>query len=67
VIGAFVGFVLGVFLVEVSRQGQRSAAWRATRSALTAVAMSIGIELAAGFAIVAVWLLGVWQLGIPGR
>jgi hypothetical protein len=27
--------------------------------------MSMGIELAAGFVIVLVWLLGVWQLGIP--
>ena len=28
--------------------------------------MSIGIELVAGFMIVALWLLGVWRLGIPG-
>ena len=34
-------------------------------SALKAVAVSVGIELAAGFVIVLVWLLGVWRLGIP--
>ena len=65
VVGAPIGFVLGVFLVELTRYRERSAAWRATVSALTAVAMSIGIELAAGFVIVLVWLVGVWRLGIP--
>ena len=34
-------------------------------SALKAVAVSVGIELVAGFVIVLVWLLGVWRLGIP--
>ncbi|MEP6648495.1 MAG: DUF456 domain-containing protein [Lapillicoccus sp.] len=66
VVGAFIGFVLGVFLVEMGRHRERGAAWRSTGHALKAVAMSIGIELAAGFVIVVVWLLGVWQLGIPG-
>ena len=28
--------------------------------------MSIGIELVAGFVIVALWVVGVWRLGIPG-
>jgi uncharacterized protein len=65
VVGAFVGFVLGVFVVESGRHRSRAAAWASTRQALRAVAMSVGIELAAGFAIVLVWLLGVWQLGIP--
>jgi uncharacterized protein YqgC (DUF456 family) len=65
IVGAPIGFVLGVFLVELTRYRERSAAWRATVSALTAVAMSIGIELAAGFVIVLVWLVGVWRLGIP--
>lgn len=65
VVGALVGFVLGVFLVELGRRRERHAAWRSTVHALKAVAMSIGIELVAGFLIVAIWLLGVWQLGIP--
>jgi len=66
VVGALVGFVLGVFLVELGRRRERHAAWRSTVHALKAVAMSIGIELVAGFLIVLIWLLGVWQLGIPG-
>lgn len=65
VVGAVLGFVLGVFLVEMGRHRERRVAWRATKQALTAVATSMGIELAAGFLIVLVWLLGVWQLGIP--
>jgi uncharacterized protein len=65
VIGAPIGFVLGVFLVELGRHRERHAAWLSTGHALKAVAMSMGIELAAGFAIVLIWLTGVWRLGIP--
>jgi len=64
VVGAFLGFVLGVFLAESGRHRSRAAAWSGTKQALRAVALSTGIELAAGFGIVVVWLLGVWQLGI---
>jgi uncharacterized protein YqgC (DUF456 family) len=65
VVGAVLGFVLGVFLVETSRHRESGSAWRSTRHALKAVAMSIGIELVAGFAIILVWLVGVWRLGVP--
>jgi hypothetical protein len=66
VVGAAVGFVLGVFLVELGRQRDARVAWRSTGHALKAVMMSIGIELVAGFLIVGLWLVGVWRLGIPG-
>jgi uncharacterized protein YqgC (DUF456 family) len=65
VVGAPIGFVLGVFLVELARHRERHTAWRGTVSALKAVFVSIGIELVAGFTIVLVWLIGVWRLGIP--
>jgi uncharacterized protein YqgC (DUF456 family) len=65
VVGALIGFVLGVFLVEMSRQRDRGVAWRSTGHALKAVMVSIGIELVAGFLIVGIWVLGVWRLGIP--
>ena len=65
VIGALVGFVLGIYLVEAARQHDHRVGWSSTTHALTAVAMSMGIELTAGFVIVAVWVVGVWQLGIP--
>ena len=65
VVGAPIGFVLGVFLVETGRHRESGSAWRSTLHALKAVAMSIGIELVAGFLIGLIWLLGVWRLGIP--
>ena len=65
VVGAPIGFVLGVFLVELGRQHDRRVAWRSTIHALKAVMMSIGIELVAGFLIVGFWVVGVWRLGIP--
>lgn len=63
VLGAVVGFVLGIFLVEMSRHHERGPAWASTRHALKGVALSIGIELAAGFAIVLTWLVGLLVLG----
>jgi len=63
VVGALVGFVLGIFLVELSRRHDRVAAWASTKHALKGVALSMGIELAAGSAIVLTWLAGLWALG----
>ena len=65
VVGALLGFVLGVFLAEMGRHRESGSAWRSTQHALKAVALSMGIELVAGFTIVLIWLLGVWRLGIP--
>ncbi len=59
VIGAVIGFVGGIFLVESSRTGDRAHAWARTKSALRAVATSIGIELVAAFAIAATYAVGV--------
>jgi uncharacterized protein len=57
VVGAFLGFVLGVYLAEVLRLGVRRA-WPATRAALTAVGLSVLIELVAALLAAAVWLAG---------
>jgi len=65
VVGAIVGFVLGIFLVELARRQDRAAAWTATRAALRAVLHSMGIELLAGTAILLTWVVGVIVLG-PG-
>ncbi|HVL82677.1 MAG TPA: DUF456 domain-containing protein [Pseudonocardia sp.] len=56
VIGLFLGFVLGVYLAEAARLGERAAAWSSTRHALAAVGWSILIELAAGLLAAAVWV-----------
>lgn len=55
IIGAPIGFVGTIYLIELQRQG-REAAWPATKRSAGAVALSIGIELAAGLAIFGIWL-----------
>lgn len=59
VIGLFIGFVLGVYLAEQLRLKNASAAWTSTLSALRAVLMSIGIELAAACAVAVTWVVGL--------
>jgi uncharacterized protein YqgC (DUF456 family) len=63
VVGAIVGFVLGIFLVELTRRQDRAAAWTSTRAALLAVLHSMGIELLAGLAILVTWIVGLFVLG----
>jgi len=57
VLGAFLGFVLGVYVSEVRRLGS-GRAWPATRSALAAVGLSVLIELVAALLAAVVWLGG---------
>jgi uncharacterized protein len=55
VLGAVLGFVLGVYLAERVRLGGSGSAWPSTRSTLAAVGWSIAIELTTGLLIAAVW------------
>jgi uncharacterized protein YqgC (DUF456 family) len=57
VVGALVGFPVGVYLAERARVGA-AGAWPSTREALRAVGASILIELAAALAATAVWIAG---------
>lgn len=59
VIGAPLGFVLTVYVFERVRRGA-ARAWPSTKSALKAVLTSTGIELAGGFLILIVFVLGVF-------
>lgn len=59
VIGLFVGFPLGIFLVSMARSRDLSMAVQATSHALRAVGLNILIELCASFAIIAVWAISV--------
>ena len=59
VVGAIVGFVLGIFVVELGRSRDRSQAWTRTKHALVAVLHSMGIELAAGLVVTALYVAGV--------
>ncbi|BAL91645.1 hypothetical protein AMIS_64250 [Actinoplanes missouriensis 431] len=58
VIGLVLGFVLGVWLVEVNRLGS-ARAWPSTRSAIAAVGLSLLVELAAALAIAITWVIGL--------
>lgn len=59
VLGLFLGFVLGVYLAELTRLGDRTLAWPSTRHALLAVGVSILIELGAGLLATGVWIGGL--------
>ena len=59
VVGAVLGFVLGIFVVELGRSRDRAQAWDRTRHALVAVLHSIGIELIAGLLITALYVVGL--------
>jgi len=58
VVGALVGFPLGIYLAERVRVGS-AGAWPSTKAALHAVGISILIELVAALAATAVWLTGL--------
>lgn len=55
VVGLFVGFPLGIFVVSLLRTRDRAQAWTATKHALRAVGTNILIELVTAFTIIALW------------
>ena len=59
VVGAFVGFVLGILAVETTRSRDREQAWSRTKAALRAIIHSMGIELATAFVITVIFVVGV--------
>jgi uncharacterized protein YqgC (DUF456 family) len=59
VVGAFLGFVLGVYGAERVRLGGHPLAWSSTRHALKATGLSILIEFGAGLLIAVAWLATV--------
>lgn len=63
VVGALIGFIGGIVLVELGRTRDVALAWRRTRRALVAILKSIGVELVTGFAIITTWLVGLALLG----
>lgn len=63
VVGALIGFPLGIYLVERVRRGGHAQAWSATKHALKAVGLNILIELATALLIIGTWLVSViWIL-----
>jgi len=59
VVGAFLGFALGVYLAERIKLGGHTDAWSSTKQALKAIGLSMGIELLTGLAVAATWVIGV--------
>lgn len=59
VVGALIGFPLGIYLVERARRGGHTQAWSATKHALKAVGLNILIEGATGIIIIGLWAAAV--------
>ena len=59
VVGAFLGFPLGIYLAERVKLGTHARAWTSTTHALKAIGLSMGIELLTGLAIAGTWVVGV--------
>jgi len=59
VVGAFLGFPLGIYLAERLKLGTHARAWTSTTHALKAIGLSMGIELLTGLAIAGTWVVGV--------
>jgi len=59
VVGFFLGFPLGVYLMELRRLGRHTSAWASTRHALRAIGLSIAIELSATMLAAGAWLAAV--------
>lgn len=55
VVGLFLGFPLGIFILSLIRTRDRREAFRATKHALRAVGTNIVIELLTAFTIIAAW------------
>lgn len=58
IVGALVGFVLGVYLAERGRLGSHDRAWPSTKAALRGALLSILIEFVAAALCAAIWLAG---------
>jgi uncharacterized protein YqgC (DUF456 family) len=60
VVGGPLGFVLAIYLLERLKHREHAAAWRATTTAIRAVLLNVGIELATAFAMIATWGVAVY-------
>ncbi|MEI2702317.1 MAG: DUF456 domain-containing protein [Baekduia sp.] len=63
IIGAPIGFVLGVYVGEWRRLGGHDGAWAATKAALKGVVLGALIEGTAAVLIIGIWLAGVQWTG----
>ena len=59
VLGLVIGFVLGVFLVELLRRQDDRRAWVSTVHALKGVTLSVGVELTGAVLAALIWAVAV--------
>ena len=59
VLGAVIGFVGGIWLVETGRGSSRAEAWARTRHAVVAILQGWGIELAAALVVGGLYVVGL--------
>lgn len=59
VFGLVVGFVLGVYLAELTLRGDARRAWASTVHALKGVALSVGVELCGALLSTIVWVVAL--------
>ncbi|MGB7447761.1 MAG: DUF456 domain-containing protein [Ornithinimicrobium sp.] len=59
VVGAVLGFPLGIYAVQRLRKHGHGAAWRSTLAALRAIGLNILIELITALVVIAIWLSAV--------
>lgn len=60
VVGAPVGFVAAIYVLELIRRREHGGAWTATKQAVRAVGLSVGIELVTALAMITSWGIAVW-------
>ena len=60
VIGAPLGFVVGILLVTLARERDFQGALAATWATLKSMLLASGLQFAAGLAMVALWVVWVW-------
>lgn len=60
VIGLFLFFVAAIFLLEWARRKDVSAAWKATKAAVQATLITIGVQLAGSLIAAGIWVVGLF-------
>jgi uncharacterized protein YqgC (DUF456 family) len=60
VVGAPLGFVVGILLVTLARERHFQGALAATWATLTAMLLASGLQFAVGLTMVAIWVLWAW-------
>ncbi|WP_125773742.1 DUF456 domain-containing protein [Antribacter gilvus] len=63
VVGLFIFFVGAIFLLELARRKDRGAAWSATKVAVQATLITIGVQLVGGLFAAGTWVIGALVVG----